>query len=61
MLLTSGVAKPRPAYYQLNQLGTGGCTEKAKPVQGVYPNPTRPTHLHLHMSTGPSIEAEAMI
>ena len=26
-------------YYQLYQLGTGGHTQKAKPVQGVYPKP----------------------
>ena len=25
--------------YQLDQLGSGGHTQKAKPVQGVYPNP----------------------
>ena len=25
--------------YQFYQLGTGGCTQKAKPVQGVYPKP----------------------
>ena len=26
-------------YYQLYQLGTGGRTQKAKPVRGVYPKP----------------------
>ena len=31
-------------YYQLYQLGTGGHTQKARPVRGVYPNPQEPNN-----------------
>ena len=45
-------------YYQLYQLGTGGCTQKAQPAQGANPKPwepkkQRPSYNHFYVQPNP--------